>query len=155
MALIAEWDNEAIPQIRSVFSGKLINQIYCCPILSYPVSGYDIIGLAYKPHGIEEVTTKFQDWLVEAQTLAQREGIDWMAVEMDVHLGAEDNGRDPLVIEAELWSLAAEEYLRADIVPPIGFGTSFDVTVAGYMSDEGTPSEAVFREFFDALKQAK
>jgi hypothetical protein len=157
MALIAEWDNEAIPQIRSVFSGKLINHIYCCGILSYPVSGYDIIGLGYKYHAIYEGYIEFPNFLVEAQTLAQREGIDWMVIEMHVHLRAEDNGRDPLEIEAELWSLAAQEYLRADIVPPVGFGTSFDVTddEGEITRGEGTPSEVVFREFFAALKQAR
>ncbi len=157
MALLAEWDDEALPQIRDVFSGRLINQIYSTfpgSLLRYPVEGYDIVGLAFKPHGVEEVTEGFRVFLEDAQTLAQREGIDWMAVEMDVHLGDHDNGRQPLEIEADLWRLAAEVYLEDRAIPPIGFGTSLDVTVEGYMSDEGTPSEGVLREFFAALGEA-
>jgi hypothetical protein len=157
MALLAEWDNEALPQIRDVFSGKLINQIYSTfpgSLLHYSVTGYDIVGLAYKPHGVEEATKGFRAFLEDAQTLGQREGIDWMVVEMDVHLGDHDNGREPLEIEADLWRLAAEVYLEDKVIPPVGFGTSLDVTVEGYMSDEGTPSEEVFREFFAALDEA-
>jgi hypothetical protein len=158
MALLAEWDGQALPQIREVFSGRLISQIYSTfpgSLLLYPVAGYDIIGLAYKPHGVEGVTTEFRAFLTDVQTLAQREGVDWMAVEMDVHLGDHDPDRDPLEIEAELWRIAAEVYLEPRAIPPAGFGTSLDVTVEGYGSDEGTPSEEVLREFFAALGEGE
>jgi hypothetical protein len=157
MALIEEWDNEAIPQIRDVFSGKLTNQIYSTfpgSLLQYPVKGYDIVGFAYKPHSLDEIKDQFETFLEDPQTLAQQEGIDWMAVEMDVYLGEHDNGRKTLEIEADLWRVAFEIYLADKVIPPIGFGTSLDTTVEGYMSDEGTPSEEVFREFFAALDEA-
>jgi hypothetical protein len=174
MALLAEWDGEALPRIRAVFSGQLISQIYptyAGSLLQYPVTGYDIFGIAFYAGspGVEGVTTEFRSVLEDAQTLARREGVDWMVVEMEVApLRASDPNAPfeapewisdadagPLDVEAALWSMATEEYLNATEPAPAGFGTSLDTTAEGYRSVEGTPTEQVLREFFAALEQPR
>jgi hypothetical protein len=159
-ALLAEWDSEALPQIRAVYSGKLMAQIYSTypgSLLEYPVAGYDIVGIAYHPPSdMEGVTTEFRAVLEDAQTLAQREGLEWLVIEMFLEPEGLGVDGDAWQTQADLWRLAAEEYLRATAVPPVGYGTFFEFWAPeGRTSLEGTPSEEVLREFFAALDQAR
>jgi len=156
VAMIAEWDSEALPQIRAVYSGKLMTQVYSTfpgSLLRYPVAGYDIVAIAYHPPAdVQGMTTGFRAVLEDAQTLAQREGIAWLVIEMDVSLEDLGTDSDALETQAELWGLAAEEYLRATTVPPVGFGTFLEFwSPEGRLSLQGTPSEEVLDEFFAAL----
>jgi len=158
MAMIAEWDSEALPQIRAVYSGRLMTQIYSTfpgSLLQYPVAGYDIVGIAYHPPAdVQGMTTGFRAVLEDVQMLAQREGLSWLVIEMDVIPEGLGTDSDALETQAELWGMATEEYLRATTVPPVGFGTFLEFwSPEGRLSLEGTPSEDVFREFFAKLDE--
>ena len=159
VALITEWDSKALPQIRAVFSGKLISQIFSTypgSLLQYPVAGYDIFGIAlYPPHpDVIEEARMWTRWVLDdAQVLAKREGVEWMIAETALDPMAFGGDENALETQAEFFRMVTEEYLRTTTVPPVGFGTFLDLTIEGYDSLEGTPSEQVLREFFARLDQ--
>ena len=162
MEMTSEWDSMALPPIREQFSGVLINQLSPLgDILQHPVQGYDIYGFVYAMpdadildmENDDEVRAKTKFWFEQAEILAQQNDVDWMVVEAFVMRDTFDpwwDVEDPYKTQADIYLVAAEEYIEVKTVPPVGFGI-----INWSWGDVGikdTPSEDVLRQFFDTLE---
>ncbi len=123
---VNSWNQNVLAEVRPIFTGKIFLKVSSRGLDSFSAqsaSGFDIFAISFTTSGKpgvtqEELRESIQEKFNDAQTVAERDNVEWMVGEFFLHIeGRSEEER------VELFRLVFEEYKRTlkGENKPVGF----------------------------------
>jgi len=156
---VNSWNRKVLAEVRPIFKGKIILKVSAVGLGNYSAqsaSGYDMYTITYGVMGTAKPGEKF-NWLLEsiqrsfneAQAVAERDDVEWMA---HFFLSIEGRSEEQRV---EIFSIVFEEYKKTlkEEQKPVGFTfTGWEMPERKIRGSEVVP---FLKQFFHDIDSAE